>query len=308
LGSWLTKKLIEKGAKVVALIRDHVPHSHFYSADTPSHVNVVRGALEDYAVIERALAEYEIDTVFHLAAQAIAPIANRNPLSTFDANIKGTWNVLEAARHSPLIKRVIVASSDKAYGDSKTLPYTEDTPLRGLHPYDVSKSCADLIANAYYVSYGLPVCITRCGNLYGGGDLNFNRLVPSVIRSVLFGESPVLRSNGRHVREYFYVEDAARAMLMLAEAMENPKIVGNAFNFGNENRLTVLQMVRLVLKRMNVKAPLTILDEASNEISIQYLSAQKAKKMLGWRPQYSTKEAIDKTVAWYRGFFAEQLK
>ena len=307
LGSWLTKMLVGEGAEVVVLARDHAPKSLLFLSGTFSQVTVVRGAVEDYSVLERTLAEYEIDTVFHLAAQAIAPIANKNPISTFETNIKGTWNVLEAARRSPLVKRVIVASSDKAYGDQKVLPYTEKTPLLGLHPYDVSKSCADLIANAYYVSYHLPVCITRCVNLYGGGDLNFSRLIPSVIRSALFGESPVLRSDGRHIRDFIYVEDAARAMLMLAEAMDDAKVVGNAFNFGNERGISVLQMARLILKRMKASVPLTILNQASNEIPVQYLSAQKARKMLGWKPQYRMEEAIDKTIAWYKDFFSGQL-
>ena len=268
---------------------------------------VVRGAVEDYFTLERALGEYEIDAIFHLAAQALIPVANKNPISTFETNIKGTWNVLETARRSPLVKRIIVASSDKAYGSHKILPYTEEMPLLGAHPYDVSKSCADLIASAYHVSYGLPVCITRCANLYGGGDLNFNRLIPGVIRSVLFGESPVLRSDGRYTRDFLYVEDAAQALLILGEAMDNPKIKGNAFNFSNENQMTVLQIAQLILKRMHTNLQLTILNDSPNEIMRQYLSSQKAKTMLGWQPQHNMEEAIDKTIVWYRDFFAEEL-
>ncbi len=307
LGSWVTKMLVEQGAEVVVLIRDYVPKSLLLSSDTLSRVTLVRGTIEDYSVLERVLGEYEIDTIFHLAAQALAPVANKNPLSTFETNIKGTWNILEAARRSPLVKRIVVASSDKAYGDQKILPYTEDMPLQGVHPYDVSKSCTDLIAHSYYASYGLPVCITRCGNLYGGGDLNFNRLIPGVIRSVLFGESPILRSNGKYVRDFFYVEDAARAMLVLGEAMDNKEVVGNAFNFGHENRVTVIEMVLMILKRMGVQIQPTILDDSPNEILIQYLSTKKAQMMLGWKPQYEMEEAMDKTIAWYKDFFSKKV-
>lgn len=215
------KELIEQGANVTGLVRDHVPQSNLYQGEHVKKMNIVQGALEDLPVIERALGEYEIDTVFHLAAQAIVGVANRNPVSTFEANILGTWNVLEACRKHPLIKRVIVASSDKAYGDQENLPYDEDMPLQGKHPYDVSKSCADLISHTYFHTYGLPVCITRCGNLYGGGDLNFNRIIPQTIQLVLNGEAPEIRSDGTFVRDYFYIEDAVQAYLLLAEKWRN---------------------------------------------------------------------------------------
>ena len=201
--------------------------------------------------MERALGEYEIDTVFHLAAQTIVGIANRNPVSTFEANIQGTWSVLEACRRSPAVKQVVLASSDKAYGDQEHLPYDEDTPLQGRHPYDVSKSCADLIAHTYAVSYGLPVAITRCGNFYGGGDLNWNRIVPGTIRSVLRGQRPVIRSDGKFVRDYFYVEDGANAYMVLAEALaRRPDLRGEAFNFSNEIQVTVLDLVQAILQKM----------------------------------------------------------
>ena len=308
LGSWLTKFLVDYGANVVVLMRDHVPRSHLFLRDSFPQVTVVKGAVEDYYTQERILTEYEIDTVFHLAAQTIAPIANMNPLSTFETNIKGTWVLLEACRRSPVVKKIILASSDKAYGDSDELPYTEETPLKGRHPYDVSKSCADLIAQAYFVSYGLPLCITRCGNLFGGGDLNFNRLVPSVIRSALFKQSPVLRSDGNFVRDFFYVEDAALGMLQLAIMMEKSKIVGQAFNFGNETPVTVLEMVYLILKRMNSAVKPTILNQSTNEIPKQYLSAKKARRLLSWKPQYRLEEGIDKTIHWYKDLFKKDLK
>src|SRR3984885_5988475 len=219
LGSWLTSKLVEHEALVVGLIRDWVPESELFRSGVSSEIRVVRGDVQDQATLERLLGEYEVDTVFHLAAQTIVGIANRNPVSTFESNIQGTWNVLEACRRSPSVKSIVVASSDKAYGDQETLPYSEDTPLEGRHPYDVSKSCADLIAQAYGKTYALPVAITRCGNFYGGGDLNWNRIVPGTIRSVLRGERPVIRSDGKFIRDYFYVEDGAAAYLLLAEKL-----------------------------------------------------------------------------------------
>ncbi|MEC1543828.1 GDP-mannose 4,6-dehydratase [Bacillus halotolerans] len=303
LGSYLVKELIEQGANVTGLVRDHVPHSNLYQGEHVKKMNIVQGALEDLPVIERALGEYEIDTVFHLAAQAIVGVANRNPVSTFEANILGTWNVLEACRKHPLIKRVIVASSDKAYGDQKNLPYDEDMPLQGKHPYDVSKSCADLISHTYFHTYGLPVCITRCGNLYGGGDLNFNRIIPQTIQLVLNGEAPEIRSDGTFVRDYFYIEDAVQAYLLLAEKMEEHNLAGEAFNFSNEIQLTVLELVEKILKKMNSNLKPKVLNQGSNEIKHQYLSAEKARKLLNWTPAYTIDEGLEKTIAWYTEFF-----
>ncbi|ASB60029.1 sugar dehydratase [Bacillus sp. A053] len=303
LGSYLVKELIEQGANVTGLVRDHVPQSNLYQGDHIKKMNIVRGSLEDLAVIERALGEYEIDTVFHLAAQAIVGVANRNPISTFEANILGTWNILEACRKHPLIKRVIVASSDKAYGDQENLPYDENMPLQGKHPYDVSKSCADLISHTYFHTYGLPVCITRCGNLYGGGDLNFNRIIPQTIQLVLNGEAPEIRSDGTFVRDYFYIEDAVQAYLLLAEKMEENNLAGEAFNFSNEIQLTVLELVEKILKKMNSNLKPKVLNQGSNEIKHQYLSAEKARKLLNWTPAYTIDEGLEKTIEWYTEFF-----
>lgn len=297
------KELIEQGANVTGLVRDHVPQSNLYQGEHVKKMNIVQGALEDLPVIERALGEYEIDTVFHLAAQAIVGVANRNPVSTFEANILGTWNVLEACRKHPLIKRVIVASSDKAYGDQENLPYDEEMPLQGKHPYDVSKSCADLISHTYFHTYGLPVCITRCGNLYGGGDLNFNRIIPQTIQLVLNGEAPEIRSDGTFVRDYFYIEDAVQAYLLLAEKMEEHNLAGEAFNFSNEIQLTVLELVEKILKKMNSNLKPKVLNQGSNEIKHQYLSAEKARKLLNWTPAYTIDEGLEKTIAWYTEFF-----
>ncbi|KWZ65152.1 MULTISPECIES: GDP-mannose 4,6-dehydratase [Bacillus] len=303
LGSYLVKELIDQGANVTGLVRDQVPRSNLYQGSQFEKMNVVQGALEDMQTIERALGEYEIDTVFHLAAQAIVGVANRHPVSTFEANILGTWNVLEACRRQPLIKRVIVASSDKAYGDQEQLPYDEDMPLNGKHPYDVSKSCADLISHTYYNTYGLPVCITRCGNLYGGGDLNFNRIIPQTIRLVLEGKAPEIRSDGTFIRDYFYIEDAVKAYLLLAEKMEEKGLAGEAFNFSNEIQLTVLELVDKILKAMGSELKPRILNQGTHEIKHQYLSAEKARKLLDWKPDYSIDEGLEKTIEWYREFF-----
>jgi len=306
LGSWLTKALVEKGASVTGLIRDLVPKSNLNWSGFNNEINIVRGETEDYFLLERTINEYEVDTVFHLAAQTIVTIANRNPISTFESNIKGTWNILEVCRRAPLVKRIIVASSDKAYGDQEKLPYDENTSLEGRHPYDVSKSCADLLCRAYFESYKLPVCVTRCGNFYGGGDLNFNRIVPGTIRSVLNKEAPVIRSDGTLVRDYFYIEDAVEAYLLLAEKMGELGVQGEAFNFSNEIQVTVLELVEKILKIMKSSLKPKVLGETTNEIKHQYLSAKKARKILNWRPRYTLEEGLQRTVKWYEEFFSEK--
>jgi CDP-glucose 4,6-dehydratase len=306
LGSYMVKLLTQCGANVTGLIRDFTPKSDLYNIKGVK-INLVSGSLEDISVLERALGEYEIDTVFHLAAQAIVGIANRNPISTFEANILGTWNLLEACRRSPLVKNIIVASSDKAYGDQEVLPYHEDMALQGSHPYDVSKSCADLITQTYYKTYGLPVCITRCGNLFGGGDLNFNRIVPQTIESIIKNEPPTIRSDGTFIRDYIYVEDAALAYILLAEKMGMLNLYGEAFNFSNEVRLTVLDLVNMILKQMNSDLKPIILNQGSHEIKNQYLSAKKAKDILAWEPLYDTEQGLNKTIEWYKEYFENTM-
>ncbi len=308
LGSHLVAELLRREADVVCLVRDWVPDSEAVTAGTLSRCRLVRGELEDYLTTLRALNEYEIDTIFHLGAQTIVGTASRSPLSTFEANIKGTWVLLEAARQlGSRIQRVIVASSDKAYGAHEVLPYTEEAPLIGRFPYDVSKSCADLITLSYFHSYRLPVAVTRCGNLYGGGDLNFNRLVPGTIRSALLGEAPVIRSDGSFVRDYFFVRDAVEAYLALAERVPEDGFVGEAFNFGTETPLAVTEMARAILASMGKgDVPLTILNQATNEIPRQYLDCAKARRRMQWAPRWTLEASLAETVQWYRDWLSRQ--
>jgi CDP-glucose 4,6-dehydratase len=307
VGSWTVRALLDQGAHVVGLVRDQVSGSELARNGLLARIDVVRGDLADYPLLERALAEYEIQTVFHLAAQTIVGIANRSPLSTFETNIKGTWCLLEAARRCGHAPQVVVASSDKAYGDQPVLPYTEDAPLQGRHPYDASKSCTDILSLTYHNTYRLPVCVTRCGNFYGGGDLNWNRIVPGTIRSILRAERPILRSDGSCIRDYFYVKDGAAAYLHLAECMaRQPEVLGHAFNFSTEIQVTALEMVNRILRVMKSSLEPDIRAEAKNEIQHQYLSATKARQKLGWAPAWSLDQALEETISWYRGFLTPQ--
>ena len=301
LGSWLVRRLVDGDASVVCLVRDWVPQSELARTGLVEKVIVVSGEVEDRELLERTLGEYEIETTFHLAAQTIVTIANRNPISTFESNIRGSWNVFEACRRSPKVTAVVMASSDKAYGEQEGLPYSEDMALEGRHPYDVSKSCADLLAQSYAATYDLPVAITRCGNFYGGGDLNWNRVVPGTIRSVLRGERPVIRSDGEYVRDYFYVEDGAAAYMLLAERLTcNPDLRGQAFNFSNESQISVIDLVKLILQKMGSDLKPEIQNKVSNEIRHQYLSAERARRILNWKPQFTLDEGLERTIAWYR--------
>jgi len=302
VGGSLVRRLVAAAADVVCLVRDWVPQSDLIK-NQRLQVKIVYGDVRDQALVERVLGEYEIDTVIHLAAQTIVGIANRNPISTFESNIAGTWGLLEACRRSPQVKQIVVASSDKAYGDNEHLPYDEGTPLQGRHPYDVSKSCCDLIAQSYAATYGLPVVVTRCGNFYGGGDLNWNRIVPGTVRSVLRDQRPIIRSDGKYIRDYFYVEDGAAAYILLAEKLAgNQKLVGHAFNFSNELQVSVLQIVQRILNLMGSELQPEILNQTTNEIRHQYLSATKAREMLDWQPLFTLDEGLLQTIKWYRDF------
>jgi CDP-glucose 4,6-dehydratase len=305
LGSWLTSALVEAGANVVGLVRDRVPFSLLRRSGYLDRITVVRGDVTDYELVERVLNEYEIDAVFHLAAQTIVPIANRAPLSTFEANVKGTWTVLEASRRSPTVARATVASSDKAYGVHETLPYVEDAPLLGCHPYDVSKACADLVARTYFATYGLPVAVTRCANLYGGGDLNWNRIVPGTVRSLIRGERPIIRSDGTLQRDYLYVRDAVHAYMALAEQLDVDEVKGEAFNFGMDKPTSVLEMVQAIVAvsdRPDLEP--VVLNDAPNEIPTQYMDSSKAHRLLDWVPDHSLEEGLRETFEWYRDFLS----
>ncbi len=306
VGGWLVKTLLGYGAYVVALVRDPDPQSEFYRSGDYCQTSIVQGRLEDYWSLERAINEHAVDTVFHLAAQPIVGVAHRSPLQTFEANIRGTYHLLEACRvHQSVVRRVVVASSDKAYGTQPVLPYTEDMPLQGQYPYEASKSCADLIAQTYHRTYGLSVTIARCGNIYGGGDLNWSRLVPDTIRSCLRAVAPVIRSDGTYVRDYIYVKDVIQAYLSLAEAMDDPQVCGEAFNFSPGQAISVLELVDCIQRLMGCQhlSPI-IQNTAQGEILSQYLDSTKASRLLNWKPLYSLTEGLTETIAWYQDYLA----
>ena len=308
VGAWLVKDLLAQGAYVVALVRDADPQSELYRSGDIQRISVVNGALEDFWTLERAINEHEADAVFHLGAQTIVGTAHRFPLPTFEANIRGTYNLLEACRpHKDMVHQVVIASSDKAYGEQPNLPYTEDVPLTGRHPYEVSKSCADLIAQAYYHTYGLLVAIARCGNVYGGGDLNWSRIVPGTVRSFLRGERPIIRSDGTYVRDYIYVKDVVRAYMRLGECLDNSRVYGEAFNFSTESPMSVLELVAVIQGLMGCEhIEPDIQNCAEGEIQIQYLSAAKARTILGWQPDYSLEAGLRETIEWYHQFLVEE--
>lgn len=305
IGSWVAGELINRGANVIALVRDCLPTSYFIISGISDKVTRINGSVIDYELMERVLNEYEIDTCFHLAAQAIVGAANRFPLSTFESNIKGTWNILEACRLSKNIKRLIVASSDKAYGVQKQLPYQEEYPLLGRYPYDASKACADILSQSYYTTYGLPVVITRNANTYGGGDLNFSRIIPDAIRCALIKKQLIIRSDGKFERDYMYIKDAANAYLTLAENLERKKLQGEAFNFGTEKPISVLELVKKINSMTKNTIPPKILGEGKNEIDKQYLSIKKAKHLLDWSPKYDLDEGLNETIEWYTQFLVK---
>jgi CDP-glucose 4,6-dehydratase len=306
VGSWLVRRLLGNGARVVALVRDWDPQSELIRSGDIHRCVVVSGRLEDYSAVERAISEHETGTVFHLGAQAIVGTAYRSPMLTFESNIRGTYNLLEACRiHHDLVRRVVVASSDKAYGATEVLPYTEDMPAQGRHPYDVSKSCADLLAHTYSETYGMNIAVARCGNIYGGGDLNWSRIVPGSIRLVLEGKTPLLRSDGTFTRDYLYVEDVVDAYVALAQCVDQPGVRGEAFNFSPERQMTVSELVQhllAVLGRPDLQP--VILNQATAEIRDQYLNADKARRILGWKARIPLHDGLERTVAWYRNFLA----
>lgn len=302
LGSWMASRLIALGADVVCLVRDWVPQSGLLSGALAERVKIVRGDINDQSCLERVLAEYEIDVVEHLAAQTIVGVALNAPAATFETNIGGTWRMLEACRRVGT-KHIVLASSDKAYGEQLHLPYDEDMPLDGRHPYDASKSCADIIAQTYARTYRLNVAVTRCGNFFGGGDLNWNRLFPGTIRAILRDRRPLIRSDGTFIRDYIYIEDAVEAYLHLTMALaQRHDLAGQAFNFSTESPISALAAVELILAAMKSTLQPDIRNEARAEIRNQYLSSKKARDVLGWKPIFPMEEALERTISWYRGY------
>lgn len=304
VGGWVVHALLQAGANVIALVRDVDPRVEFFRSGAARRVTQVRGELQDFGLLERTINQYEIDTVIHLGAQAIVSAAERSPLETFESNIRGTYNLLEACRvHASQVARIAVASSDKAYGDTNGEPYREDQPLIARHPYDVSKSCTDLLAQTYAYTYELPIAIARCGNIYGGGDLNWSRLVPGTIRSLRDGQAPEIRSDGSYVRDYLYVKDAASAYLSLAEHAPEDGVRGEAFNFSAGSPLSVLELVGRIAELMGKRhLQPRILNHARHEIPRQVLLADKARARLGWRPRYSLDDGLLETIDWYTQF------
>ncbi|MGQ0721056.1 MAG: NAD-dependent epimerase/dehydratase family protein [Candidatus Eiseniibacteriota bacterium] len=306
VGSWLVKELLALDCRVVVLVLDADPQSELLRSGDIARCHVVDGNLTRFEDVERAVNLHAVDTVFHLGAQTLVGVAHRYPMSTFEANVRGTWHVLEACRqHREMVRRVVVASSDKAYGESKSLPYREDMPLAGRHPYEASKSCTDLIATSYAHTYGIPVAVARFGNVYGGGDLNFSRIVPETIRSLLRGERPVIRSDGTYLRDYVYVTDVARGYLRMADCLDRADVRGEAFNFSGERPTSVLEIVAK-LRQLTGRTDLEpdIRNTAQGEIKDQYLSAAKARERLGWTPEWDLDRGLRETIEWYRRFFA----
>jgi len=306
IGSWLCASLLADGARVQGLVRDADPRSELFRSGTFRRMSLVIGDLADLTTVERAIVGAQVETVFHLGAQAIVAIASEMPLETFESNIRGTYNVLEACRrHSKVVGRVVIASSDKAYGSHPTLPYTEDMPLQGRHPYEVSKSCGDLLAACYHETYRLPVGIARCGNVYGGGDLNWSRLIPDTIRALLNGQPPVIRSDGRYVRDYVYVMDVVEAYRRLAEGLDDETLHGEAFNFSSERPCEVLEVVDVIQRLIGMSGlKPVILDAAQGEIRSQFLDSTKAEARLGWSASHPLEEGMAETIEWYRAFLA----
>jgi CDP-glucose 4,6-dehydratase len=305
VGSWLCRELLRAGAHVTAFVLDDDPRSDFFRSATATKCAIVRGNLTQYADCARAVNASESEVVFHLGAQTLVGAAVRDPIETFESNVRGTYNLLDACRRfNDLVRAVVVASSDKAYGDANGIPYDEGMALAGMHPYDVSKSCADLIATAYAHTYGVPIAIARCGNIYGGGDLNWSRIVPGTIRSFLEGTRPVLRSDGSLVRDYIYVIDVVSAYMLAADALDDPAFHGQAFNFSPESRVTVLEMVERIATLMGVEANPLIANESRFEIREQTLSARKARSLLGWSTAWSLDDGLRETIAWYREHLA----
>lgn len=300
LGSNLARRLCASGAKIfgVDLVKER-PVSVLNG--WRGKFVALQGDIADFSFVRKTVNKHRPNVIFHLAAETIVGEAKKAPLATFKSNIEGTWNIMEACRDKKFIQAVIAASSDKAYGTSRNLPYKEDSTLEGRHPYDASKTCADIIARAYYFSYNLPVCVARCGNIYGPGDFHFSRLIPDAVRSLLEGRELVIRSDGKYIRDYIYVDDAVEGYLLLAERARKQKLWGEAFNFGNQRPLSVLEAIEALQDVYGSRfKKLRFLNKAGDEIREQFLSCGKARRILGWHPRYSLAEGLKATFVWYR--------
>ncbi|MBU1974576.1 MAG: GDP-mannose 4,6-dehydratase, partial [Nanoarchaeota archaeon] len=299
---WIAKTLVEKGAKVVTVVRDQRKNSALDLHQIRDKITTISGSITNFDLMKRIFNEYEIEYCFHLAAQALVGIANRSPMSTFETNIKGTWTILEAIRELayPRFKGIVVASTDKAYGIHEQLPYTEESELRGIYPYDASKVCADVISRSYAKMYDLPLAVTRKANIYGGADLNFSRIIPDSIRCLITGDELLIRSDGTPQRDYLYVEDAVDGYLKLAENLHREDIKGQAFNFSSAQPISVLNLVNTIIKVYGKTLSPRILGEAKGEIDKQYLANQKALQVLGWEPQHNLEQGLMKTIQWYK--------
>ncbi|MDP2923373.1 MAG: GDP-mannose 4,6-dehydratase [Candidatus Omnitrophota bacterium] len=303
LGSNLTKNLISYSAKIIGLDQVKNRPISVLNSSLRKDIICIKGNVGDLKIVRNVINKYKPQIIFHLAAEAIVNRANKNPILTFESNIKGTWNILEASRDKKFIEAIVVASSDKAYGSHKILPYEEDAPLKGDHPYDVSKSCADLISYAYYHTYNLPVAITRCGNVYGPGDFNFSRIIPDAVKCALSNKTFFIRSDGKFTRDYIYIDDIADGYILLAEKLQKNKLAGEAFNFSNEKPITVIELAKRIYQLVRLKPNYRILNQAKYEIRNQYLASAKARKILGWKPKYNLEEGLNKTIEWYRDYF-----
>lgn len=305
VGSWLVRRLLDEGALVTCLILDLDPQSELVRSGCINRVSVVTGNLANPTSVKRAVFQNECSTIFHLGAQTIVGTALLDPIQTFESNIQGTWNILETARISHgLVTKVLIASSDKAYGSVETLPYDESMPLNGTAPYDASKSCADLLSTTYAKTYGVPLVVARCGNIYGGGDLHWNRIIPGTIKSLLFGKRPQIRSDGLSVRDYVYVEDAVAAYLIMATGLDGTGVACEAFNFSREEPMTVFKLYEQICEAtVGQYIEPQVLDTAAHEIQSQFLSSGKARERLGWHSEYSLQDGLRRTVDWYRDFF-----
>lgn len=302
LGSNLTKALIRSGAKIFGLdIKVNRKHTILAPKDY-RRIKAIKGSVADLKLVKDIINRNKIEVIFHLAAEAIVGECHKRPRKAFSTNIEGTWNILEVCRNSENIQAVVIASSDKAYGSHSKLPYTEKAPLQGKHPYDVSKSCADLLADTYAYTYGLPVAVTRCGNIYGPGDFNFSRLIPEAARCILTGKQLLIRSDGKFTRDYVYVDDITDGYILLAEKLQKLKLRGEAFNFSDENPIGVIELVNKIFGAAGKKPNYKILNQARYEIRDQYLASAKARRVLNWKPLHSLEKGLKKTLGWYSLF------